>query len=836
MKHEVRVCSHGLTALATRQSAFPLVSVQFWVESGSAHEGERLGGGLSHLLEHMVFKGTEELSAARLNEEVSELGASWNAYTSTDRTVFHLDGPSRHWRRYLHLLTQLVFHPTFPEDEFERERDVIRREMAMYDDDPQDIAWRALTETLYRVHPRRVPVIGYRERFDALTRQDMVDYHRRHYVPGNVFVCVAGDVEPEAFFARLEEEISDLAPAPLPPKSLPREPRQWVPRLYRREYAQPTSTLTLAWRIPSASHPDVAPLSVLASILGDGRSARLYRYLHDEKGLAHDVSVVPLPTHAEEGAFVIECDVERPQREALKEEILRYLASLPQADFRTEVLKAQRQMLASRLRLLSTVEGVASVTAMAWHLARNTEYTEEWFAALHRVTAEDVARVAALYLVPDRLTEVSVDPLGTNPPATGTDSAISLPAPEVTELPCGLKLVTRVDRRIPMVHASLVLGAGCRTETEATAGINSLMSECLLKGTTTRTSAEIANLLEQLGGSLSSGAGNNTLSLRSSCLAGDEDTMLSLLADILLHPVFPEEAVETEKEAMLADIRDAQENPLSAASRRLRRLCFGPVSYGNSPDGTEESVSGLTREDLLRQHARLVCGRNAVLGVAGDIDPAAVRQKVEALFAALPSGQAAVGIPTPPQMAADEHLELPSGKEQAVLMLALPGETVNSSGTACQRLFLEWCHDMAGPVFSEIREKRGLAYYASSQSWQGMDTGCLYFYLGTSPEKVGEARAALESLLTRLMEEGMPEEALRRACATVKTSCLMAQQSCGTLCSRMALNTLLGLGAEYADTLPSRLESVTVEQMHRYIRRLLSPAATHTWITVNEKR
>lgn len=832
MQYDVHVCPNGLSALAVPQSAFPLVSIQFWVESGSIHEGSRLGCGLSHLLEHMVFKGTDELSADRLNEEVSELGASWNAYTSTDRTVFHLDGPSQHWQRYLHLLTQLVFHPTFPKEEWERERDVIRREMAMYDDDPQDVSWRALTETLYRVHPRRLPVIGRRALFDSLTYDDMAAYHRLHYVPGNVFVCVAGDVNPSEFFARLEEETADLPPAPLPPKSLPYEPPQWGPRLYRREYAQPTSTLMLAWRIPCSSHPDVAALSVLSSLLGDGRSAWLYQRFHDELGLAYDVGVLPLPEQHAEGSFIIECDVERAQRDTLRESLLDYLSTLPQADFSSALLKARRQMRAARLHLLSTVGGVASSTAMAWHLSRNASYMEEWSAAVNRVTAEDLARVASLYLTPERLTEVSIDPIGSNPPAEDA-AAAALPAPELTELPCGLRIVTRVDKRIPMVHASLVLGAGCRTETESTAGLNSLLSECLLKGTTTRSSADIANLLEELGGSLTSSNGNNTLALRAQCLAGDESAMLSLLADILLHPTFPEEAVETEKEAMLADIRDAAEDPISVASRHLRRLCFGPVSYGNSPDGTEESVSALTREDLLRQHARLACGRNAVLAVAGDMEPSAVRAQVEALLGDLPPGEAAVGVPTPPQMAADERLQLPSEKEQAVLMLALPGLSVHAADTPCQKLFHEWCRDMAGPVFRDIREKRGLAYYASSQCWQGTDAGGFSFYLGTSPDKVEEARAALEALLERLASDGMPEEALRCARSTAETCHLTAQQSCGTLCFRMALDTLLGLGPEHADALPARLEAVTPERMNDYIRRLLSPTVPHTWVTVN---
>lgn len=156
MQHELHTCANGLTVIAAPRHAVPLVSVQVWVGTGSVMEGAHTGSGISHLLEHQVFKGTAEFNGEKLNRRVPELGGSWNAYTTTDRTVYHINGPARHWREFLHLLVQLVFHPSFPQDEFERERDVIRREMDMYADDPQDASYHALAQTLYKVSPRRL--------------------------------------------------------------------------------------------------------------------------------------------------------------------------------------------------------------------------------------------------------------------------------------------------------------------------------------------------------------------------------------------------------------------------------------------------------------------------------------------------------------------------------------------------------------------------------------------------------------------------------------------------------------------------------------------------------
>lgn len=832
MQGEVYTCRNGLTVLVSPQRAFPVVSVQVWVATGSENEGAHSGAGISHLLEHMVFKGTSELTAAQLNEEVAALGGLWNAYTSTDRTVYHIDGPAEHWQRFLHILTQLVFAPTFPEDEFEKEREVIRREMAMYNDDPRDASYRALMGTLFRVHPRRLPVIGEQRRFDALTHADMVAYHAARYTPGNTFVCITGDVEPAAVFAAMEEEVAAVpaAPVQLPPPV--HEPRQWGQRLHRTEFAQPTSTLMLAWRVPTTQHPDAAPLAVLSSVLGDGRSAWLYKRFHDELGLAHDTNTMVVPAKTGEGAFVIDADVERERRDELRDALLEYVSALPQADFAAGLSRALRQMRVQRVKALSTVQGCASLLGISWHHSRNLHAAEEWNAALQRVTPQDLARVAATYLTPERLTEVSVDPVGSNPTAGTEAAAAALPAPVLHTLPNGLRVVLRVDKRVPLVHTTLCLAAGCRCEQEHNNGIGTLMAECMLKGTPTYSAGELADAVEGLGGSISCSAGNNSLAIKTRALSEDALTMLALLADTALHPTFPAEAVATAREDMVADILDSEEDPAAVAFRRLRRACFGAVSYGLHPDGTVESVESLTREDLAAYHARLMCGRNAVLAVCGDFEPEAMLAEASKLFADMPAGAPAAQTATPPQQAA--ALTIPCNKEQAVLAIAVPGTTATADEAPMQLLFDEWCRDMAGPIFTEIREKRGLAYYAASAALQGTDAGCMFFYLGTSPQSMPEARAALHELLQRLAAEGMPQEALESARATVLTSRLLASQSAAKLCSTMALDTLLGLPPDYADSLPERLRNITTEHMQAFIARLLGPDAVRTEVIVSE--
>lgn len=826
----VHTCGNGLAALVRPDASHPVVSVQFWVRTGSVDEAPRLGSGLSHLLEHMVFKGTRHFDGQALAEAVQSLGGHWNAYTSTDRTVYHIDGPAEAWESFVELLSELVFFPTFPEEEFEKEKDVIRREMAMYADDPDEAAYRALVGTLYRRDPRRLPVLGERAAFDRLTHEDMCAYHARRYVPNNVFVAAAGDVDPEAFFLAVEKTVGALQPRETGKVPPVRELRQWGRRLTRTEFAQPTSTLMLAWRTPDADHPDAAPLTLLSHILGAGRSAWLYERFHDREGLVHDVSSSLMPGRGEEGVFIVEADVETARRNSCRDALLTYLGQLEGSDWTHALMRAKKQLSAARLRALATASGRAQELAMAWFLAGNTELMQEWHEALQNVLPADLDRVARLYLGVERLTEVSVDPVGTR---SETATVAPVRAGEGTgewSLPNGLRLVLRPERRQPLVHACMALKAGAPSETAETAGVNALLAECLLKGTQTRGAAQLAAALEDLGGDIQADAGNNTLTVSTRCLAGDWEAALDVLADVCLHPVFPEEQVAHERDAMLADALDNLEDPAYVAFRELRRLGYGDHSYGNPLDGTPESIPNLTRAVLAAQHEALFHAGNGVLCLTGDFDPDAVRDSVERLFGPMRPGEAPACPPTPALRAGETTVRM--NKEQAVVALAMPGVCATSPDMTAMGLLNAWCRDMAGPVFTEIREKRGLAYYAASSALFGLDAGTFCLYAGTDPARTAEVRAALEELLMQLGREGMPADALERTRATALSARLMGMQSGRRLCAAMAVDTLLGLTSSFVDRQPELIRAVTPEHMRQLMNRLLDPAAARDWVTV----
>src|SRR5580698_3535312 len=221
---------NGLVVIVREDHSAPVVSAQAWCMSGSIHEGRWLGAGLSHVLEHMLFKGTTNRPANRIDQEVQEAGGYMNAYTSFDRTVYHINVPNTGATIAIDILCDIMQNACLPPGELDKELDVIRREMDMNQDEPGRRAGRRLFETAYTKSPYRFTIIGYPDIFNTLKPDDIRGYYREHYVPNNVFYVVTGDINTEEVTAQIRESYAKTKARSLAPLVLPPEPRQTAPR------------------------------------------------------------------------------------------------------------------------------------------------------------------------------------------------------------------------------------------------------------------------------------------------------------------------------------------------------------------------------------------------------------------------------------------------------------------------------------------------------------------------------------------------------------------------------------------------------------------------------
>src|ERR1019366_6626321 len=280
---------NGLVIIVREDHSAPVVSAQAWAMAGSIHEGRWLGAGLSHVPEHMLFKGTTTRPGSRIDQEVQEAGGYMNAYTSFDRTVYHIDVPNTGARTAVDILCDIMQHASLPPDELAKEMDVIRREMDMNVDDPGRRAGRRLFETAYTRSPYRLTVIGYPDIFNELKPDDIRGYYTEKYAPNNLFYVVAGDVQQEDVVAQIRAAFAKSKARAQPPIVLPEEPQQTAPREIIEEAPIELGYFYFVWHIPELRHPNVPILDVLAVLLGNGRSSRLYQAVRERKGLVNSV-------------------------------------------------------------------------------------------------------------------------------------------------------------------------------------------------------------------------------------------------------------------------------------------------------------------------------------------------------------------------------------------------------------------------------------------------------------------------------------------------------------------------------------------------------------------
>lgn len=806
---------NGLGILVEEDHTSPVASVQAWVETGSIHEDRWLGAGLSHILEHMLFKGTATRGPNAFAQGIHAAGGMLNAYTSFDRTVYWVDIPSTGVPTAIELLADALQNAAIPEDEYVKEQEVIRREFAMCQDDPDRMSSQALFATAYRRHPYRHPVIGHLDIYNRLTRDDVLAYYRARYAPNNLFFVIVGDVDAEAVRDQLASAFAAAPLRPLAPVFIPQEPPQSGRREEHREFpATELTRLELAWHIPELTHPDIPALDLLALILGDGRSSRLHRRVREELALVHGVSAWCY-TPGQPGLFGVEALADPDRREAAQAEILAEIERIKTDGIGgPELEKARTQALSGQLSSLVTTRGRASDIGSNWLLTRNPGYTRDYFAALQRVTPADIARAAATHCTEANLTVTSLNPPGSLPPHVQAAAAVPAGAIQKFTLPNGLTLLVREDPRLPLVSAVACFKGGALAETPETCGIGRLHARVLPKGTATRSAAEIAEAVEALGGSVGAESGNHSFAVSMRLLQPHLAAGLEILGDIVLNPAFPETEVAREKEAHLAALKTEDEEPTSVARILMRRSLFPGHPYGLRPGGTPETVAALGREELAAFHQRFAVGRNGVLAVFGAVKAQEVRALAERLFGALPAGEPAhTAPPVPAPLAASVTAAEEKPGQQAILMAGFRGIDMFDPRRYALELIEEASSDLGSRFFLRIREKMGLAYFVGASQVQGLVPGPFVFYLGTAPAKVEAVQAELLDEIRALAADGLSEEELSRAKAKLLGQESLRKQSNDALAYACALDELYGLGFDEYTRLRERVEAVTLEEV-----------------------
>ena len=678
---------NGLKVLLHVDHRVPLAHVEVWYKVGSKDEAPGRTG-LAHLFEHMMFEGTKQIPKGGYFKHLAEAGASArNGSTDTDRTRYFETLPSSQLDLALWLESSrmgfLLDHPAFGAT-FAKQREVVENErLQSVEDVPLGAVAGVQLDGLFPVgHPYRHEVIGSMSDLNAASEADLTEFYNRYYSPGNAVLLVAGDIDPTTTKGLVEKYFGPIAAGtpllPLPTPTLP--PRQVEQRLIMEAnvhlpYGQ------MAWNTVPVFTPGDAELDILAAILGEGTSSRLYRLLVRDLKIAESVSVSHL-SRMYCGTFEIDytpmkghtlTEVERIIDEALQD--LRTLPPTPE-----EVERAKNQIKTDLLQGIESLSGRASrllyydiFAADPGYLSRDLDRYEKatpqdlesWAQKLLRESQRVVIRVnpnpaAPIMgrLVPaplqDSNTPLSVDdritrrtsPVDTQlrkspdaafratPPQPAATKPFGLPDVRRFQLKNGLQVVLAESHDLPLVNLSLVVKTGDAANPKDKAGLASLVANMLDEGTNQRSAADIAGQIEQLGAALTSYATWDTSVLSLDSLVANLDRALPVWADVLMNPAFSEDDLKRVVNIQLADLTSSKDFPATVADQVFSRALWGDSHPFAWPEtGTETSITTIQRDDLRKFYETFYAPNNAVLAVAGDITEEEVRAKIEPLLA-----------------------------------------------------------------------------------------------------------------------------------------------------------------------------------------------------------
>ncbi len=817
---ERTVLANGLTLLVQRDTAAPVASVQVWVKTGSIHEGGLLGAGLSHYLEHLLFKGTERRAGREISTTVQAHGGNINAYTTFDRTVYYIDLPSAHVGVALDVLADAVLHSTLPADEVAREKDVILREIAMGNDDPDHRLGEALFDTAFRQHPYRYPVIGYKDVFTAVTRDDLVSYYKARYVPNNLVVVVAGDIDPAVVRVLVEDHFGAAPRAKLAPVLVLPEPAQLAPRALHRHEDVELTRAGLSWQIPGVTHHDAPVLDLLSVLLGQGDSSALWQAVREKARLVHSIDATSW-NPGETGLFYISFICEPKHRAAATKAVRRELDRVAKQGFDpAQIRKGLRQLAVGEINTRKTMSGQASRLGAAEVVAGDVGFSKTYFERLARVTVADLRRVLGAYLGAERVTAVSLNPKSAEPTVSTVVTIDRVPDAFAEQtLPNGARLLLRPDRRLPNLHLRLLCEGGPVHEPAELRGATSLLATLLTKDTKKRSAAEVAKFIEEVGGSFYPFSGNNSFGLAAEVLPGDVARALEALSDAVLAPTFKRASFEVERDAHLADLQQDADDVVTVGRKLVRQKFFGAHPFGIDAHGTIEGVKALKPADLAGLWKRLGVARNIVLVAAGDFDPKTLGPKLKAFLAKLPKGAAPkrTAVFTAPGEVGDFIEKQP--REQAVVFQAFPGPGLLGDDYHVGEVADELFSGMSSRLFERVREEKGLAYFVRSSRVTGIEAGMFMFYAGTAPATADEVLAEINAEIARVQAGEVTTEELVRCQTRLKSGRRMGLQTNGARAMHAGLNTLYGLPVDDAATYDAHIDAVTIADLKAFAQK-----------------
>jgi zinc protease len=852
------VLKNGLTLLVHEDHKAPIVAVNIWYHVGS--KNERPGRtGFAHLFEHLMFNGSEHFNNDYF-QALEPLGATdLNGTTNEDRTNYFQNVPTSALDVVLWMESDRMGHllGAIDQAKLDEQRGVVQNEKRQGENEPYGKVDILMTEGTYPAgHPYSWSVIGSMADLDAAKLDDVKEWFRTYYGPNNAVIVLAGDIDPQTARRKVEQYFGDIPPGPPIAKQ-----DVWIAQRtgsHRQQMQDrvPQARIYKQWNIPEYSAADADYLDLVTDVLAQGKTSRLYKRLVYDDQTATDVSAwVDL---REIGSQVVIRATVKPGGDlagverAINEELTRFIRTGPTP---SELRRVKTQYRAGFIRGVERIGGFggkSDVLAMNEVFAGNADHYQVKQRRVAAAAAADLRSAAARWLsdgeyvlevhpYPPDLVASAGGADRSKVPDAGTPPEARFPAVARATLPNGLKIVLAERRSIPQVNMTLLVDAGYAADQFATPGTASLALDMLDEGTTRLNALQISDTLLQLGAQLGTGSQLDVSRVALSTLKETLDPALDIFADVILNPSFPQADFQRQQRQRLARIQREKVQPVQMALRVFPQLLYGTNhAYGNplTGSGTEQSVSRMTREDLVRFHRAWFKPNHATLVIVGDVTLAEIQPKVARVFSRWQSGevpQKNVGTVADQPRPLIYILDRPGAEQSTILAANLAAPKANPREYAIEAMTSLLGGQFTSRVNMNLREAKHWSYGAFTLIWDARGQRPFIAYAPVQTDKTKESMIEVDRELRGILgPRPVTAAELAKAQANLTLTLPGNWETMGAVQGSLEQMVTYGLDDRYFETYAQRVRGLTVPDAAAAAQETIRPDHL-VWVVVGDR-
>jgi zinc protease len=845
----VETLDNGLKVYLKPVAGSPVVTVMTAYKVGSSDE-DLTATGLSHYLEHLMFKGTEKIKPGDIDRTTLRNGGANNAYTSEDYTIYHFDFDKDRWQVALEIEADRMRNLRIDkEHEFDKEKGAVINELLRNEDEPWDLEQKAILPMLFgKTAPYGHPVIGLQKHVEEASAEVIKAHYDKWYHPNNASLIIAGGIDADEALKAVKKHLGGVPSAKLPerkplPKDLPKRPAEAV-----MESKFDLPRMLMGFGTVRKGDPDEVVLDVVQALLTGGRTGRLYRKLVEGDEVAVSVDSGNFAGRYP-GWYSVQVEMIPGKDRATVEKTvlaeLKKLADSPASD--AELKRAKQSVLANAIFSRESVHGLADSIARGVTVG-DLDQLKTYLPRILAVTAKDVQRAAGKYLAADERVVVWSLPKkeGTGNRERGTGEKrvfgrkarggagepavakeFSLKDAQRVELPNGLTLLLYERRRLPIVVAEAFVRDVALREPENKAGVASLIGKMLSEGTKEHSGPQIAEMIEDVGGILSMSATGGSVEV----LSPDRKLGLGLLFECLSQSEFPKDALERVRGQVLSNIEDEERSPENRARWLYRELAYGKHPAGRSPMAEKGNVAKLTRDDCLAFYRKVFVPNNTIVAVVGDFDSKAVVEEITALTKDWKKGELPK-IEAPavekPEKFVQKVITMPNA-QQLHFYMGHAG-TRRDDPNYYKLLVMDYVLG-TGPGFTDrlsarLRDRLGLAYTVTANISNSAteQPGLFTCYIGTYTDKFAEVKGLFLEELNRIRDEEPTKKEVEDAKLYLVHNLPFRFTTNAGIAAQLLAIERYHLGFDYVQEYVKGVEAVTAADVQAVAKKYLDPA------------